>query len=270
MHPFSDTAATVRRAGWRQAYPPRLALIGLGAGLLNGLLSIGGGILIVPGLIFLRKVNARVAVSTSLGTVLLMSVVALAAHVAISGFQMSLGGSALLIVAGMAAAQVGGLLLTHLPQRWVFFGFAGITIVSAAHLIAVALGFAPPLSSGTPPLWSYPLIGGLSGLASGLLGIGGGGITVLGFSIGFHTPVLGGLPVALAVNVTNTLSGVLAQWRTRNILWGDVFRMFPATLLGVALGVWMAVHLSPDALRIVFAFFFVYVGGRMFHRGWRE
>jgi uncharacterized membrane protein YfcA len=270
MRPPQPNPGASSQGRWRALISPRLALIGFAAGLSNGLLSIGGGILIVPGLIFLRRVSARVAVSTSLGTVLLMSVVALAAHVSISGFSMSIGGSALLIAAGMASAQIGGYLLTHLPQRWVFFAFSGLTLISGGHLIAVALDIAPPISSGTPPLWSYVVIGFVSGVFSGLLGVGGGGIAVLGFSVGFHTPVLGGLPMALAMNVTNSLSGVLAQWRSRNILWGDVFRIFPTTLPGIALGVALAIYLPPDVLRIVFALFFVFISGRMFHRGWRE
>lgn len=259
-----------RDEGWRGVFFSRLAAIGLSAGLLNGLLSIGGGIVIVPGLIFLRRVSARVAVSTSLGAVLLMSIVALAAHVTISGFQMSVGGSVLLIVAGMAGAQVGGYFLTRMPQRWIFYSFAALTLTSATHLIMVALDLAPPLSAAAPPIWSYPLIGAISGVASGLLGVGGGGLAVLGFSVGFHTPVLGGLPVALAVNVANSLSGVLAQWRAGTILWRDVFCMLPTNLAGVAAGVGLAVYLSPDALRTIFALFFLFIGARMLHRGWKE
>ena len=59
-HHLSERAITIR-----------LTLIGLAAGVLNGMLSIGGGILFVPGLIFLRRLPARMAVSTSLGTVML-------------------------------------------------------------------------------------------------------------------------------------------------------------------------------------------------------
>ncbi|MCZ6557680.1 MAG: sulfite exporter TauE/SafE family protein [SAR324 cluster bacterium] len=270
METESAPSTPIRPHGLKGLFSPRLALIGLGAGLLNGLFSIGGGILLVPGLIILRNVTPRVAVSASLGAVLLMSIVALAAHVYVSGFSMSLEGAGLLILAGMAAAQLGGWLLNRLSQRWIFFIFSGLTLFSAAHLLALALAIVPPLSHGEPPLWSYPLIGAVSGVFSGMLGVGGGGLAVLAFSIGFDTPVLGGLPMALAVNVFNSLSGVLAQAGKGNVLWSDVLRIFPATLVGIAAGVALAVWLPPDGLRIIFALFFVYIGTSMFKMGWRQ
>ena len=270
MESESATATPGAPQGLRPTVRVRLFLIGIAAGLVNGLLSIGGGILIVPGLIFLRNVSVRVATSTSLAAVLLMSIVAMAVHIYISGFSMSLEGSAVLILAGMVSAQLGGWLLNHVPQRWIFFAFAAMALLSAAHLLSVAFALAPPISRGEPALWSYLLIGGLSGVISGLLGVGGGGIAVMGFSIGFHTPVLGGLPMALALNVCNSLSGVLVQARKGNILWSDVFRLFPASLAGIAAGVALAVWLSPDSLRIAFALFFVFIGAMMCKRGWRK
>ena len=45
--------------------------IGLAAGILSGLFGIGGGILIIPSLIFLANFHAKLAVGTSLGAMLL-------------------------------------------------------------------------------------------------------------------------------------------------------------------------------------------------------
>jgi uncharacterized membrane protein YfcA len=45
--------------------------IGLAAGVLSGLFGIGGGILIIPSLIFLAKFHAKLAIGTSLGAMLL-------------------------------------------------------------------------------------------------------------------------------------------------------------------------------------------------------
>ncbi|MEE8396156.1 MAG: sulfite exporter TauE/SafE family protein [bacterium] len=268
----SENAAN-RRPRWGALpglFSVNFAIIGFAAGGLNGLLSVGGGIVIVPGLIFLRKVNIRVAVATSLGTVLLMSLAALGGHLLISGFVMSPAGTGLLILAGVAGARVGAWLLLRLPQRTIFLLFAGFTVLASSHLIALAFGFAPPVMGDAPPLWSYPAIGFVSGVFSGLLGLGGGGLAVLAFSILFHTPVLSGLPVALALNVTNSLAGVVLQSKQKLVLWGAVWRMFPAALLGVGVGVALAVVLPPDALRVVFAAFYLIVGFRMLRRGLRS
>src|SRR5256885_11629851 len=45
--------------------------IGLAAGVLSGLVGIGGGILIIPSLIFLAKFPTKLAIGTSLGAMLL-------------------------------------------------------------------------------------------------------------------------------------------------------------------------------------------------------
>lgn len=45
--------------------------IGLAAGVLSGLFGIGGGILIIPSLIFFAKFPAKLAIGTSLGAMLL-------------------------------------------------------------------------------------------------------------------------------------------------------------------------------------------------------
>jgi hypothetical protein len=50
---------------------PLFLAIGLAAGVLSGLFGIGGGILIVPALIFFAKFPAKVALGTSLGALLL-------------------------------------------------------------------------------------------------------------------------------------------------------------------------------------------------------
>jgi uncharacterized protein len=46
-------------------------VVGLAAGVLSGLFGIGGGILIVPSLVFFAKFPAKLAIGTSLGAMLL-------------------------------------------------------------------------------------------------------------------------------------------------------------------------------------------------------
>lgn len=247
----------------------RAAGVGFGAGLLNGLLGIGGGILIVPGLIFLRDLHARVAVATSLGTVLCLSTTALAVHLAISGLYFSILDSVLLLVAGALGSQGGTFLLNRIPQRWVLYTFAALTFVASTNLIVQGLdlyaGASGPALS--PPLWSFAAIGFCAGLFSGLLGIGGGGVVVLSFAVLFHTPILGGIPLALAINIGNAGSGLVAQRGTGHTRWPLVARLVPAALAGVGVGVALAVYLPGGVLKVLFAAFFLYMGTRLIARG---
>lgn len=248
-----------------RVWAPATLGIGFAAGLLNGLIGIGGGIVIVPGLMLRHKLDVRAAVATSLGAVMCLSTVAFAAHVLATGYRLDPLGSVLTVAAGMAGAQVGGWLLNRLPRRLVILVFAGVTLFTALRLLTQALGWggAPVPAPGGPPVWAYPLFGAVAGLFSGLLGIGGGGYVVLGFAVFFDTPVAGGLPIALALNVTNALSGVLAQRGRGLIRWGHIARLVPAALVGILLGAALAVSLPAGLLRIIFAAFFLFMAGRL-------
>lgn len=60
-----------------------LGALGVGAGFLAGLLGVGGGIVLTPGLAFVGRLPVKHAVATSLTTVAFMSVSALITHVAL-------------------------------------------------------------------------------------------------------------------------------------------------------------------------------------------
>lgn len=272
----TDTGPASRSAPTQSGASPawydfNTALIGFAAGVLNGLIGIGGGIVIVPGLILRRKLDVRTAVSTSLGAILLLSVVSFALHVSVTGYSLSWTGSLLVIAAGIAGAQAGIFLLNRIPRRAVIVVFAGITLFTAVRLITQALGWAeaPAVQGTVPPWWAYPLLGSLSGLFSGLLGIGGGGYVVLGFSVFWHQPIQGSLPIALAMNVANALSGVWAQRRTGQVRWREIGRLVPAALAGIAIGTTLAVTLPADILRIIFGAFFAFMAGRLVAHAWR-
>ncbi len=249
---------------------PTLA-IGFGAGLLNALVGIGGGILIVPGLVIVRKLHPRMAVATSLGSVLILSALALAVHLLSAPFVLSAWGLIVLLIAGPVGSQLGGYLLNRIATRWILCAFSGITMLSALYLLAVGLDLlahAGP-DAAEPALWAYAVLGLFAGFSSGLLGVGGGGLVMLGLSVIFHTPVLVGLPVAQAVNTLNSFSGVAAHWRTKQVLWREVFALVPSGLVGVAAGQALALFLPADALRVIVAVFFIFMSASLIRKGLR-
>lgn len=109
---------------------PVLLGIGLGAGILSGLFGIGGGIVIVPALIFLAKFGPQQAVGTSLGA-LLLPVGALGAWSYWKGGQLDLRAS-LLIAAGIfVAAPLGAKLAQTLEPQLLKKLFAGLLLFVA-------------------------------------------------------------------------------------------------------------------------------------------
>ena len=97
--------------GDRQLSTGRVTFLGLSAGLLNGLIGIGGGIIIVPGLIVHRRASPEVAVGTSLAAVVVLSSVAFALHASFTGLGIGPWKLALVIASGILGARAGAWML---------------------------------------------------------------------------------------------------------------------------------------------------------------
>lgn len=250
--------------------------MGFAAGVLNGLIGIGGGIVITPGLVVHARASPEVAVGTSLGAVVVLSTVAFLMHASFGGLQLGADAIAAVVVSGMVGAQAGGWVLARLSASWMLFLFSGFLLVMSTRLLLQASGLevdfgaAPADAAGLPPWWSYPVVGFASGVLSGVFGVGGGALVLLGFAVFFAMPVRDGLPLALLVNVTNALAGCIRHSRARRVLWREVRRMVPAALVGIAIGTATAIALSPDALRLVFGGFFLCMSAQVAHQALRR
>ncbi|MCU0627722.1 MAG: sulfite exporter TauE/SafE family protein [Gemmatimonadaceae bacterium] len=108
-----------------------LLVVGLGAGVLSGLFGIGGGIVIVPALIYFAKFGPQQAVGTSLGA-LLLPVGALGAWSYYKGGQLDVRAS-LLIAAGIfVAAPLGAKLAQTLEPVMLKRAF-GVLLLFVAY-----------------------------------------------------------------------------------------------------------------------------------------
>lgn len=243
----------------------RASVLGFSAGILNGLIAIGGGIIITPGLVVYGRAPPEVAVGTSLAAVFVLSATAFLMHASLGGLGLDPYAIAVVVVAGMIGALAGGWMLARLSASWMLFLFSAFLLVMSIRLLVQALGMdvglgaGPAVWHGAPPWWSYPLIGFISGILSGVFGVGGGALVLLGFAVLFGMPVRDGLPLALLVNVTNALAGCIRHSRAGRVLWREVRRMVPAALMGVAIGTGGAIWLPPDTLRLVFGGFFLFM-----------
>ena len=108
-------------------------LIGLGAGVLSGLFGIGGGIVIVPMLIFLARMAPATATGTSLGA-LLLPVGALGAYQYYRANHIDIRVS-LLVAAGLfVGAYFGAKLAVGLDPAMMKRSFAVFLVLVAVRL----------------------------------------------------------------------------------------------------------------------------------------
>ncbi len=109
---------------------------------------------------------------------------------------------------------------------------------------------------------AYLVIGAIAGVLGGLLGIGGGIITVPCLLYVFHLmkfpqPYIMHMAIAtsLAAMVFNTAAATWAHNRRGNVLWNVFKKMVPGFVIGSIIGAIIAIWLSGVFLEIIFGIF---------------
>ncbi len=194
-----------------------LLLLGVGTGFLAGLLGIGGGMIMVPFLTFIlgtRGVSpdlaVKMAIATSMATIIFTSVSSVRAHHKRGAVRWDIVGRlAPGIVAGSLAGSLGVFAL--LKGSWLALFFALFVGFSATQMF---LDRKPKPSRQMPGTAGQFAAGGFIGFLSGLVGAGGGFISVpfmTWCNVAIHSAVATsaalGFPIAVANVVGYITSG---------------------------------------------------------------
>ncbi len=116
-------------------YLSPLAPLALGfiAGMMTVLLGVGGGFILVPAMIYLLGMAARVVVGTSLVMILAVSAVTTMIH-ALTTQAVDIVLAALLLVGGVVGAQYGAILATRMKPDLLRFALATIILLVALRM----------------------------------------------------------------------------------------------------------------------------------------
>lgn len=110
-----------------------IAAVGLLAGVMGGLLGVGGGIVIVPLLILLLKIETKIAIGTSLAAIVPTAIMASWKHHQLGHVDWRI--VALLSLGSVAGAYIGASLTAHVPAEWLRKGFAVFLIATALRML---------------------------------------------------------------------------------------------------------------------------------------
>jgi uncharacterized membrane protein YfcA len=195
--------------------------LGAAAGLMAGLLGVGGGAIMVPALIFLfahfqtaTDWIPHLAVATSLASVIGTGMMATWAHQRRGGVRWA--AFARLAPGMVLGAWLGAFLAAGVPGVWlqrlfgVFLLYTGVSLWRPAP--------APPASArALGSGWLLPAAGGGIGALSALLGIGGGSLTV---------PLLArlGVPLRVAVGTSSACGVPIALFGAMGFVWSGLGR----------------------------------------------
>ncbi|RIX32450.1 sulfite exporter TauE/SafE family protein [Sphingomonas edaphi] len=117
-------------------YLSPLAPLALGflAGIMTVLLGVGGGFILVPAMIYILGMAARVVVGTSLVMILAVSAVTTMIH-AMTTQSVDIVLAALLLVGGVIGAQYGAVLATRLKPDYLRLALASIILLVAIRML---------------------------------------------------------------------------------------------------------------------------------------
>ncbi len=199
-----------------------LLLLGCFAGFLAGLLGIGGGLLTVPFLTMIlsyfmpsNEHLVHMAIGTAAATIVFTSFASLRAHYKHGAILWPVWRGIVpgLLIGGLLGAQIAG----FLPMLPLAIVFAVFSIFSATQML---LGRTPKASRQLPGIPGLLGAGGFIGTVSGLIGAGGGFLSVPYF-IWCNVPVRNavatsaamGFPIAVASTLGFIIAGFHAEGR---------------------------------------------------------
>ena len=107
--------------------------IGFLAGMMTVLLGIGGGFILVPAMIYLLGMPARIVIGTSLAMILVVSAATTMVH-SLTTRAVDIVLAALLLVGGVIGAQYGALLTTRLKPDYLRLALAVIILLVALRM----------------------------------------------------------------------------------------------------------------------------------------
>lgn len=242
-------------------------VLGLSVGVLVGLLGIGGGVVLVPAMVYLLGYDQHLAQGTSL-FILLPPIGLGALREYWRNGQVDLRAGIYCAVGFLLGGYIGGVIAVPLPSRNLRGIFGFFLILSAVLLWRKTQSSTKVNTAETVPgshnfAWSVGITGVavFCGIAAGMVGIGGGVLLVplLGLLFGFSQHRAQGTSLVALIPPTGLLA-FLAYAKAGYVSWETGLLLIPGVFLGGVLGGQIARRLDPTRMRLVFAALMLLLG----------
>lgn len=241
-----------------------LFVIGIFAGVLSGLLGIGGGLLIVPSLTVFG-VPVVQATATSLVGVFLSTTSGSVRNLSVG--DLNWRASLILALFGVMTAQLGAWIGDRIPNAWLSLSF-GVFLLVTIYLMNLRQQLqhkeleletdSCELSDlSTPSNRFVPLagIGVLAGVLSGLFGIGGGVVKVPLQMLFLRDSIKTAVRTSLGAIGAIAVSGLAQHAYNHNVLWIPGLCLGMGGIIGAQVGTRLLPKLSDRIVNTVFVVF---------------
>jgi len=236
------------------------------AGMLGGLLGIGGGILVMPILRFIVGLEPAYAAGTCVVAVFFTTLGGSFKHFKLGNIDFH---SILpVIIAGLVSSLIFSMLFVYFAQKDVWLDVATGVVFSFVALRMLWEGIADYLHKISEPnlgtgvhgsMLAKISIGGVAGVLPGLLGIGTGAVLVPAFAFALNAPIKIAIGSSLACFSLNALVSSALKLSQGFVQINILIPLCIGTLIGSQLGATLNDRLSSPFLKILFGMVFVYV-----------
>ncbi len=256
-----------------------LLVLGAAVGFAAGLLGIGGGMVLVPFMAiilstqgFTEEYIVHVAIATSLATIMFTSLSSVRAHHQRGAVLWPV--VKLLAPGILLGSWIGPWIGAHMNSSALAGFFAAFVAMSATQML---IDKKPAASRELPPAPGMFAAGGAIGVLSGLVGAGGGFVSVpfmTWCNVKIHNAVATSAALGFPIAVAGTLSNVYHGWNTPGLPAGSFGFIYLPALLVIAmasittapLGARTAHSLPVKTLKKVFAVLLYALAAYMLYR----
>ncbi|HLU79086.1 MAG TPA: sulfite exporter TauE/SafE family protein [Burkholderiaceae bacterium] len=257
-----------------------LMLLGAFGGFAAGLLGIGGGMLLVPFMIMLfpmvgmpESIMVHTAIATSMSTILFTSLSSTRAHHRKGAIRWDIVAVLApgIIVGGLLS---GGAAFSYIDPAWLSLVFASFVAYSAARMM---WGRPPAPERSMPGKLGTSAMGVVIGFASGLVGAGGGFLSVpfmVRGNVPIHNAVATSAALGFFIALANSVGYVVSGSTVDTGVPGMFGYIHVPTLLSIVvvsmltapLGAKCAHSLPMSSLKKVFALLLFSLAGYMLYK----
>jgi len=246
-----------------------LSFGGITAGMLGGLLGIGGGVLIMPLLRFVMGLEPAYAAGTCVVAVFFTTLSGSLKHFKLGhiDFRSILP----VIISGLLSTLIFSLLFFYLSTKDVWLDVATGVVFSFVALRMIWEGIAEYLKKmrSTDPeariegsISAKATIGAMAGILPGLLGIGTGAVLVPAFAFALNAPIKIAIGSSLACFSLNAFASSLLKLSQGFVQINMIIPLCLGTLIGARIGATLNGKLNAPLLKVFFGMVFIYVASK--------
>jgi len=255
------------------------------AGLTSGLMGVGGGIIMIPLMTALLALTQHKAHGTSLAVIVFTAISSALTYL----WKVQGGGASgqatialttyLLLAVELAAgaivgARIGALTMNKIPARELRLLFGVFIFFVGLRLLLVPLPayqtLDPEMIHNLAGILEVVVIGLITGILSGMLGVGGGIVMVPAMVLILHMPQSYAQGVSLLVIIPTSMVGAYTHLKKGNVVTSIVPWIAAVSVVTGIVGSLLALGPLKSVLTQVFAVFLLLVSVQMTYTAWRQ